>query len=395
MLKEPLNTIYDLRFTYDGKVAIVHDWLYGGGAEKVVLELHKMFPDAPIYTSFCTDEWREKLDNKVVTGYLQNWPFSSLRKFLPVLRQRWFRKLNLEGYDLVISSSGNGEAKFVQLNNPLSTNYDLRSTKQTHVCYCHTPPHFYWRKYEEYLARPGFRPYWLARLGLKLLVKPLRKRDYEAAQKVDYFIANSTHIQKDIKSFYGRDSVVIHPPVDIKRFSQPSEHKRAGFVTVGRLTPYKRVDIIIDACNKLKLPLTIVGRGPELPKLQSLAGPTIQFDTNADDLAIVGYMASAEAFLFAAEEDFGITPVEAMAAGTPVIAYKSGGALDYVVEGVTGMFFTGQTPESLVKALQDFHPKKFDHTKIGKHAKQFSPNLFSNRIKELIGSIDKAIEGTN
>jgi hypothetical protein len=173
------TTNYQLPTTRSGqplRVALVHDWLYGGGAEKVVLELHKMFPDAPIYTSYCTDEWRHNLDNKVITGYLQNWPFSSLRKFLPLLRQRWFRTLDLSEFDIVISSSGNGEAKFVSVKEPA-----------VHICYCHTPTHFYWRHYEQYLRNPGFRPYWLVRLALKVLVKPLRKRDYRAAQKVGYF----------------------------------------------------------------------------------------------------------------------------------------------------------------------------------------------------------------
>lgn len=357
------------------KVVIVHDWLIGGGAERVILELHRLFPEAPIYTSYCTDEWREKLDGKVVTGYLQIWPFSKLRKFLPVLRQRWFKKLKLEGFDLVISSSGNGEAKFVR---------PAKGT--THICYCHTPPHFYWGKYDEYLARPSFRPFWLVRLGLKLLVKPLRARDYAAAQKVDHFIANSTHIQTDIKQYYGRTSLVIHPPVDTERIAPAS--KRNGFVTVGRLNPYKRVDIIIEACNKLRLPLMVVGRGPELNKLKSIAGPTIQFDTNASDEAVMEYMANTQAFLFAAEEDFGITPVEAMAAGTPVIAYKGGGSLDYVIENKTGMLFDNQTVDSLCKALKKFDPKAFNTKIIKESAQQFSPAIFQYKLKEFIAYLN-------
>ncbi len=160
------------------RIAIVHDWLYGGGAEQVVLALHKLYPEAPIYTSYCSDEWREKLNNKVVTGYLQSWPFAKLRKFLPLLRQFWFKRLDLSEFDVIISSSGNGEAKFV------TTNAD-----QKHICYCHTPTHFYWRKYTQYLKDPGFRPEWLVKFFLKLLLKPLRKRDYKAAQKVDFFIS--------------------------------------------------------------------------------------------------------------------------------------------------------------------------------------------------------------
>src|SRR5690606_38391195 len=202
-----------------------------------------MYPDAPIYTSYCNKEWRRRLDNKVVTGFLQYWPFSKLRKYLPVLRIWWFSRLDLSGYDLVISSSGNGEAKGVKT--PDST---------THICYCHSPTHFYWRHYDQYIKNPGFglfNP--LARLGLKLLIGPLRSWDKKAAQRPDYFIANSTHIQRDIKRYYGRDSVVIHPPVYLQKFieDKKSAVNRHGFLTVGRQVPYKKIDIIVRACSEL------------------------------------------------------------------------------------------------------------------------------------------------
>ncbi len=369
-----LTTNYQLPTTNGNlKVALVHDWFVGGGAEKVVLELHKMYPDAPIYTSYCSDEWREKLDGKVVTGYLQYWPFSSLRKFLPVLRQHWFSKLNFEGFDLVISSSGNGEAKFARTQ-----------AGAIHICYSHSPPHYYWSKYSEYLANPGFHPYWLARAGLKLLIKPLRKRDYNAAQKVDHFIANSSHIQADIKKYYGRDSVVIHPPIDIDKFTKAPSQRRHGFVTMGRQTPYKRTDIIVQACTSLGLPLRVIGRGPDHERLVSIAGPTVEFLTEVTDEEMPAQLASAEAFLFAAEEDFGISPVEALATGTPVIAYKAGGALDYVIEGKTGLFFEKQTSESLMKVLQDFNPKKFDGVEISKHSKLFAEKQFHKKFNKLL-----------
>ncbi len=356
------------------KVAIVHDWLYGGGAEKVVEQLHIMFPDAPIYTSYCSDKWRSRLDGKVITGYLQHWPFSALRRFLPVLRQRWFRKLDLSQFDLVISSSGNGEAKFVRVPKPA-----------THICYCHTPTHFYWRKYNDYVEHPSMRPKWLARLGLKLLVKPLRKRDYEAAQKVDYFIANSTHIQNDIKTFYGQDSTVIHPPVDVKHFVPVNGQPRNGFITVGRQVPYKRTDIIIEACNELNAPLTVVGNGPDHNRLVKIAGPSITFK-QASNAEIPELLASAEAFIFAAEEDFGITPVEAMAAGTPVIAYKAGGALDYVIPGQTGEFFSSQNAETLADALKKFDGQKYSAEILKQHAQKFSPEVFRAKLREFIES---------
>lgn len=358
------------------RVAIVHDWLYGGGAEKVVQELHKLYPDAPIYTSYCSDEWRKKLDNRVITGYLQHAPFRQLRKFLPLLRQRWFAKLDLTQFDLVISSTGNGEAKFA------------RVPHGPHVSYCHTPVHFYWRHYERYLENPGFRPKWLIRLGLKLLVGPLRKRDYAAAQKVDHFIANSSQIQKDIQEFYGRESVVIFPPVDTDRFAhaKPS-HKQTGFVTLGRQVPLKRFDIVVQACTELNLPLTIIGSGPEHNKLQTLAGPNVKFLEGISNDEVASELAGAEAFLFASFEDFGIAPVEALATGTPVIAYKAGGALDYVTPGKTGEFFDEQTVESLKKALSDFDASRYKKAALQKTAAQFSSDRFRVQVKEFISKL--------
>jgi len=361
------------------KVAIVHDWLYGGGAERVVLELHRMYPEAPIYTSYCSPEWRAKLDNKVVTGYLQRWPFSSLRKVLPVLRIRWFESLDLSAYDLVISSSGNGEAKGVKAGSKFKVG-------QVHICYCHSPTHFYWRHYDQYLKQPGFgslNP--LIRLALRILVGPLRTWDLKAAQRPDIMIANSSHIQKDIKKYYGRDSDVIWPPVDIDRFQTSKPKQRQSFVAVGRQVPYKRTDIIVKACNKLGLPLTVVGNGPENNRLKSLAGPTITFVDDADDNQVAEAMASAKAFIFAAHEDFGITPIEALAAGTPLIAYRAGGALDYLKPGVNGEFFERQTVDSLSATLKNFDATRYQTDKIQATAQDFSAEKFTDRMRRLFG----------
>lgn len=359
------------------RVALVHDWLLGGGAENVVLELHRMFPEAPIYTSYCSDEWRKKLHGKVVTGYLQKWPFNKLRKFLPLLRQRWFEKLDLSQFDLVISSSGNGEAKFARARQGA-----------THICYCHTPTHFYWRHYRSYLQNPGFGPKPLVRFALKRLVEPLKKRDYEAAQKVDVFLANSTHIQADIKKYYNRDSLIVAPPVDVERFGAISAGvQRSGFVTMGRQVPQKRTDLIIAACNELQLPLMVIGRGPSHNSLQAIAGPTITFKTNVTDAQMPMELAKAKAFIFAAEEDFGIAPVEALAAGTPVIAYQAGGALDYVVPNKTGSFFEQQTVSSLMQTLKTFNPKIYEPQTIKAQAKLFSPQVFAQKLTAVIDQV--------
>lgn len=359
------------------KVALVTDWMYGGGGEKVVEQFHKIYPEAPIYTSYCSDEWRNRLDNKVVTGYLQRTPFRQLRKFLPLLRQWWFARLDLSEYDLVFAITGNGEAKFVRVPNGKL------------IIYCHTPVHFYWRHFDRYIKNPGFKPAWLARLGLKLFVRPLRKRDFQAAQRADAFIANSTHISRDIKKFYGRNSTVIHPPVDTTRFkSAKIKNERKGFVTLGRQVPLKRFDIIVEACKRLKLPLIVIGDGPEHDKLVAQTGPTILFKTGASDEEVAADLASAEGFIFASFEDFGIVSIEAMAAGTPVIAYKAGGALDYIIPGKTGEFFNEQTVDSLAEALENFNPKKYKDDKLTAHADSFSADNFRRRIREFVASLN-------
>lgn len=360
------------------KVAIVHDWLVGGGAERVVLELHKLFPEAQIYTSYCTPEWRKRLDNKVVTGYLQRWPFGPLRKYLPLLRSQWFRSIDLSAFDIVITSTGNGEAKQIRIP---------KDTK--HICYCHSPTHFYWRHYNQYLRNPGFGVFNpVARLGLKTLIGPLRKRDYNAAQQVDQFIANSTHIQKDIKKFYGRDSVVIHPPVDTKKFGEYASTKRSGLVTVGRQTPYKHTELLVQACTQLNLPLLCIGNGPEHQKLSLMAGPSVRFATDYSDTQVAQAVGSAEAFLFAAEEDFGVAPVEALAAGTPVLAYKAGGALDYIQDGKNGLFFERQTTASVQEAIHRFQTAKYSSVSIIKSSVKFSQNSFAEKISSLIIQFD-------
>ncbi|HET8669425.1 MAG TPA: glycosyltransferase [Candidatus Saccharimonadales bacterium] len=359
------------------KVAIVHDWLVGGGAERVVYELHRMFPEAPIYTSYCTEEWRERLNGKVVTGFLQRWPFSKMRKYVGVLRIWWFTHLDLSTYDLVISSSGNGEAKGIHTN-----------PGTTHICYCHAPTHYYWRHYEQYLKRPGFGMFDpLARLGLRLLVAPLRRWDLRASKRPDIFLANSSHTQSEIKAYYKRDSIVLHPPIDTARFKQASEGKRVGFVTAGRQTPYKRNDLIVEACTKLGVPLKVIGHGPEHDRLVKLAGPSVKFLTNVTDAEMPKHLASAKAFLFAAFEDFGVTPVEALASGTPVIAYEEGGAKDYVVPGKTGLFLEEQTVDSLCRAIQAFDPKVYREQILRSKSAEFAPEAFAKKLRQIIDDL--------
>lgn len=364
------------------KVAIVHDWLIGGGAERVVEALHKLYPESPIYTSYSTEEWRQKLDDKVVTGYLQH--LGKARKYVPFLRGWWFSHLNLKDYDLIISSSG-AEAKYVRSG--------ARSGVGTlHVAYIHAPTHYYWDKYEEYLKNPGFPTgfNWLARLGLKLLIGPLRKWDYRAAHRPDVLLANSSFTQTKIKQYYGRDSEVVHPPVDLARFADMGKAERHGFVVVGRQTPYKRIDLAVAACTKLNLPLAVIGNGPEHKKLVAMAGPSVKFVSEASNEQVAQAVGSAEAFIFPNVDDFGISAVEALAAGTPVIAFKAGGALDYIVEGKTGTFFTEQTIENLTTCLQSFDSKKFSSDEIKNQAQSFSVDNFEAKMNSVIDKLGGA-----
>lgn len=373
------------------KVAIVCDWLtHIGGAERVVYEWHRMFPDAPIYTSQYDAnpknwhgwDWLETAD--IRTTWLQKLP-KSLKKFLPVLRALTFPRIDLSEYDLILSSSG-AEAKSVHT-----------AKDSLHICYCHAPTHYYWQRYDEYLERPGFPPgtNWLARLGLKLLISPLRRWDRHAAQQPDIMIANSTHTQEMIKKYYRRDAQVIYPPVDIDRFkikgTPPTRH---GFVTAGRQTPYKRVDLAVQVCTKLKLPLVVIGNGPEHKKLERLAGRNVTFLTSVSEEDMAQHFQSSLAFIFPTNtEDFGVTAIEALAAGTPVIAYAKGGPKDYVVPNKTGLFFDKQTTASLAKAITGFNPNKFNAETIAEFSEQFSTAQFIRQMQALINTVSKEERG--
>lgn len=365
------------------KVAIVHDWLTNmGGAEPLVLEMHKLFPDAPIYTSvYDKEKMTAFADCDVRTTYLQK----VLPKFLrykhvlwPVFRAHAFRKLDMSEYDLIISSS-TAESKAVK-----------KREDATHICYCNTPIRYYWSHYEEFKNTFNFGPLTiLIRPLIPLFVKIMRKFDLDSVKNVDYFMANSNEIKRRIKKYYDRESTVVFPAVDTKRFSsnlkpQISNMPRSGFIIWGRHVPYKRFDLAIKACNELGLKLTVSGTGPETSKLKKIAGPTINFVGRASDEELLRLAHSSEAFIFPGEEDFGIAPVEALAAGLPVVAYKGGGALDYVKDGETGILFEEQSVESLKAVLKKFESAKFDRKKISEFSENFSTKKFKKDFMAFI-----------
>ena len=433
------------------KVALVSDWLVNvGGAERVLLEFHKMFPDAPIYTSKYDErgiDWFK--DAEIKTGYLQHFP-NCLRKLIGPLRSRYFRKLDLTGYDLVISVTG-AEAKGVSTTGgketehkteranerrrqdaslaelasaarsdgvpPSERSFSTSGGKTVHICFCHVPTQYYWGLYDQYIKDPGFgilNP--LARLGLKIFVKPMRKRDYAAAQKPDYYITISNYAKQEIKRFYKREATVIYPPVDTKTFmhkkSSPVENIKAGksqaetnsnktikaeksqtnkepyFITTSRFVNWKRLDLAIEACKKTGQKLILIGEGPEYKKLRRLAerNENIIFLPKMNQISLKKYLENASAYLFPSQEPFGIAPVEALAAGCPVIAYEKGGALDYIKDGENGLFFKEQTVDSLTKAIEKFLSTKnnFNPAKIASTALPFDTEVFKTKIKEFI-----------
>jgi glycosyltransferase involved in cell wall biosynthesis len=358
------------------RVAIVCDWLTGvGGAERVVLELHKLYPEAPIFTSQYDQksiDWFDDAD--VRTTWLQHLP-KRLKKFLPLLRAWSFAKLDLSSYDLVLSSSG-AEAKGVK------TGPDT-----LHICYCHSPTHYYWIRTDEYLANPGF-PLglnWLAKLGLRLLIGPLKRWDRHAARQPDLMIANSTHTQNMIKRYYKRDSVVVFPPVDTDRFKiRGKAPLRHGLVVAGRQTPYKRIDLAVAAVSEMNVPLIVIGNGPDHRKLEKMAGRNVTFLTGVNDLDIVNHFQTALAFIMPNMDDFGIVAVEALAAGTPLIAYEKGGALDYVEPGKTGVFFSKPTVRNLTNAVEAALAKNWNYDAIGESAETYSVAAFSKNMQRII-----------
>ena len=366
-------------------IAIVHDWLTNmGGAEPLVLELHKLFPKAPIYTSVYDNDHMPafaKLDVRT-TSLQKNLPKHLRYKHTlwPVLRASAFRKLDLSSFDIIISSSS-AEAKAVKKTKP----------EQVHIAYIHTPPRYYWSHYEEFKKEfrfgaltPFIRPV------IPYFVKKMRKLDIESTNDIDLFIANSTITQTRIKRYYNKPSTIVFPPVDVARFTPPPKGKRQGFVMWGRHVPYKRFDLAIQAANTLHLPLTIAGSGPDTERLKALAGPTVHFVGRISEDELVHLAQTSRAFLFPNEEDFGIAAVEALAAGTPVIAYKKGGALDIVQDGETGIFFEEQTVEGLVEAMQRFevlvakNPNLFLPATLHRKAKRFDKSLFDTKILTIV-----------
>lgn len=356
------------------KVALVHDYLNQmGGAERVVLAFHELFPNAPLYTSIYDPERVDPAFQKIDirTSFMQKMPLVKKhhQPFLPFYPFA-MERLDLRSYDLVLSSSS-AFGKGV-----------ITKPETMHICYCHTPMRWCWN-YDEYVEREQLGK--LARGILPFLITGLRVWDQTSAMRVDHFIANSPIVAQRIAKYYRRDAVVIPPPVEASRFIfDPSIEPEDYFLIVSRFMPYKRIDLAISACNRLQLPLVIIGSGRDEPQLKKMAGSTIRFLGGLSDAEVLHYYAHCRALLLPGEEDFGITPLEAQASGRPVIAYGAGGALASIIDGVTGTFFHKQTVESMAEVLSSFDERQFDPQTIRNHALEFDKPRFHRRILQFI-----------
>ena len=357
------------------KIALIHDHLaQDGGAERVLKALADLFPEAPIYTLLYEKKYADKYyrNREIDTSIIQKLPggISHYQWYMPFMPMA-VEFFDLSAYDLVVSDTSSF-AKGV-----------ITSSHALHICYCHTPTRYLWSDTHQYIQELKYNKYF--KKVISLVLNYIRMWDKLAADRVDIYIANSRFVAGRIKKYYKRESTVIYPPVETEQF-KIAESAGDYFLIGGRLAPYKRVDLVIEAFVKLNKKLKIYGDGVDLERLKNLARghDNIEFLGRVDDAAKAELYSHCLAFIYPQEEDFGITAVEAMAAGRPVIAFKRGGAVETVKDGVTGMFFNEQTTESLMGAISNFDSAKFNPAIIKQHAEQFSAARFKKEISEFI-----------
>ena len=361
------------------KVAIIQEWLVSvGGSDKVVKAILDVFPDADIFTLVAKKEICDELGipwEKVRTSFIQKLPFgvSKYQSYL-LLYPLAVEQYDLRKYDLVISSS-HAAAKGV-----------LTKADQLHICYCHSPMRYVWDMYHEYLEEANLHKGIRGRV-VKYLLHRMRKWDAITGNRVDYFISNSNYVGRRIKKTYRRDSVTIHPNIDVDRFSL-CEEKGDYYLASSRLVSYKKIDLVIEAFNKMPhKKLVVIGGGPKLKEYKALAKKNVTVMGYQPSEVLKEKMQHAKAFVFAADEDFGMIPIEAQACGTPVIAYGHGGSLETVCKDKTGLFFYKQTADSIIDAVNRFEAmgdRPFDYKECRKWAEGFSEERFKKEIKEFV-----------
>ncbi len=359
------------------KIAIVCDWIKDmWWAEVVLAQLLEIFPEADIFTSIFFQKWNPIFDwKKIITSSIQNIPLlNKSHKLALTLRPKAFERFDFSGYDIVISST-TAESKWI-----------ITKPETLFICYCHTPTRYFWSHYHEYINMMEF---WIlnpiGKWFMPRLVHNLRKWDFLAAQRPDYFLANSKNTKNRIKKYYNREAEVVYPWIDTEKFIFSSE-KKDFYLYVWRCIPYKKFDLIVDAFNKNWKKIVIITNTDNklFRKLKSISKENISWKLNISFEEIKKYYSEAKAFLFPPEEDFWLVPIEAMASWTPVIAFWKWWALETVVDSETWVFFSEQTVESLNKAIERFEKLSFDYDKIKKHSEKFDKKYFKQNILEFI-----------
>lgn len=372
------SLLEDLRQRFR-RVAVVHDWLtIPGGSEQVVMELLALFPSAELFTTiYDPAPWPAEITERPVhASYLNRIPGARTQypKLLPLMNGA-FRSFDLSGFDLILSSS---HACAKNVRTPPGT---------VHVCYCHTPMRYAWE--EGFLE--GEEVGRLTRMALPPLLSRLRRQDLAGASGPDVFVANSAHVAERIERYYGRSSVVVHPPVDVEHYLGLSREPDDYYLAFGRVVPYKRVDLAVAACSRLGRPLKVAGDGRAMSAVRaSASGPGIEFLGKVPEEERDRLLGGARALLFPGEEDFGIVPVEAQAAGLPVIAYGVGGAVETVRDGATGVLFAEQSDLSLAAAIERFEALELDEAAVRENAVHFGRKRFH---EEMAAVIARAAEG--
>ncbi len=357
------------------RVAIVHDWLNQmGGAENVLIALKALFPEAPVYTSI--------YDRKAMPTLMARWTVhTSFMDCLPGIYRR--HQLYLPLYPLAFEQFDFSEYDVVISNKSGFCHGVITPPSTVHICYCLTPTRFLWNT-SQYLAREQVGG--PARRVLKPMLSWLRLWDQVAAQRPDHFVSISRAVAQRVAKFYRRDSTIIYPPVDTRRFETDAPPGDYDLI-VSRLVPYKRIDLAVEAYTRLGRPLVIVGEGRDRPALEAIAGPNVRFVGRVSDEEVRRWVQGCRAFVFPGEEDFGIAPIEAQAAGRPVIAYAAGGALDTVIDGVTGLFFHEPSAEALAEAVHRLETIQFDPAVIREHARQFDVTVFKENFQRFVHQV--------
>jgi len=355
------------------KVALVHDWLTGmRGGEKVLEVLCELFPKADLYTIvYIPGKLSSTIENmKIKKSFIQKLPFAKkiYRRYLPLMPVA-VERFDMSGYDIIVSSS-HCVAKGVK-----------KDDNSLHICYCHTPMRYVWEMHDEYFG-PGSAGF-VTRHIFGIFTQYLRKWDVESSKGVDIFIANSENVRNRIRAHYNRDAEVIYPPVDTDFFT-PDGRVSDFYLVVSAFAPYKRVDLAIKAFNMLGYPLKVIGTGQDEKRLKMMANSNIEFLGWRDNVELRDYYRQCRALIFPGEEDFGMTPVEAQACGKPVIAFKKGGALESVYEGIGGLFCEKQTVDSLIAVVKKFEMMSFDPVRIRKNVIRFSKTEFRRGIDDFL-----------